>query len=290
MNGVVDRPAGLPDSAGDLWERGVPDTSVHPGDLWVLSWDGQAVGHAVISAVKTGFVLVWPVTLPGEPAFAPGLTISQSPLGVPLTAWPTRETGIGLFLLDRSLGQLLDRDRLIAISDAFDEGRDPGYPFARGSAADDQNRSADATMIEHWRDLCFNLGAVPEGQFLDSEKVKAHGGSSKNAAQTLHLSVEALRDIWLGLEPASDEQVAALAASLGVRPSDITAPDPWEETLEALSSPAYKQDLKARLSALGTTEERLRLVVRTEFALAARDDKDSLTEQKMRDAIWRAGE
>lgn len=290
MKNLVDRPAGLPDSAGSLWEHGLPDTTVNPGELWVLSWDGHTVGQAVISAVKADFVLVWPVSLPNEPAFAPGITIPRSPLGVSVTAWPTRETGIGLYLLDRKLGQLLNRDRVLAIADALEVGQDPGYPFARGSAADDQNRAADAALIEHWHDLCFNLGAVPDGQFLDSGKIRAHGGSSKDAAQTLHLSVEGIRDIWLGLEPATDEQTTALAASLGVRPSDITAPDPWGETLSALSKPAYKQDLKTRLAALETSEEHLRLEVRTEFALAARDDKDSLTEQKMRDAIWRAGE
>lgn len=145
-------------------------------------------------------------------------------------------------------------------------------------------------MIERWRDLCFNLGAVPDGQFLDSEKIKAHGGRSTSAGEVLGLSVEDLRGIWVGLEPASETQVAALAGSLGVHPSDITSADPWAGTLEMMASPDYKRDLKSRFSSMGTTEENLRLIVRSEFALAARDDNDSRSEQKMRDAIQRAGQ
>lgn len=131
MNGLMEYPTGLSGPSADLWERGLADTALRPGDLWVLSWDGRTVGHAVISAVKDGYVLVWPVTLPGEPAFAPGLTISPSPLGEPVVVWPTRETGIGLYLLDRSLGRLLDQQRLREISDALDAGVDPGRPSLR---------------------------------------------------------------------------------------------------------------------------------------------------------------
>lgn len=289
MNALVDHPAGLSGPATDLWERGLPDTALRPGDLWVLSWDGHTVGHAVISAVKNGFVLVWPVSLPDEPAFAPGLTIFPSPLDVPVTVWATRETGIGLFLLDRSLGRLLDQQQIYAISDALDAGRDPGEPFAPGSAADEQNGQSDAEMIERWRDLCFNLGAVPSGQFLDSEKIKARGGNSKSAAQVLQLTVEDLRGIWVGLEAASESQVAVLAESLRVEPSEIISTDPWAATLDMLASPDYKQEIKTLFKSMDTTEANFRLIVRSEFALAARDDKDSLNEQKMRDAIQRAG-
>lgn len=291
MDGVfIGRPDALTDLAADLWEKGLPDTTPRAGDLWVLSWDGQTVGHVVLSAVRESFALVWPVTLPGEPAFRPGLTVPYSPLGIPVTMWPTRETGIGMFLLDRSLGQLLDPGRVAAISEALDDEQDPGYAFAAGNVSDDQNAQANVAMIEHWRRQCFNEGAVFEGQFLDSEKIKAHGGSSEAAAKALYLTPQALRPLWVGLDPASDEQVAVLAGSLGVEPSDITSADPWGETLETLARPAYKQDLKNGFEARGMTEGDLRLAVRSEYVLAARDDRAALNDQKLRDAIRRVGE
>ena len=46
-----------------------------------------------------------------------------------------------------------------------------------GEDADDENhRDADTSMIEHWCALCFHLGALPHGHFLNSQKIKVHGG------------------------------------------------------------------------------------------------------------------
>lgn len=151
--------------------NGAQSEQVRAGDLWVLSWDGEVVGLAAIAAAKHGFVLAWPVTLPGEVSFAPGLVVENSPLGVPVTLWPTRETGIGDHLLDRSLGQLLLPDRIRPISFALDDSDDPGLAFAPGSARDSDNTEADRLMVDHWTELCFNAGGAEEGSFLDSAKV-----------------------------------------------------------------------------------------------------------------------
>jgi len=203
-----DRPAGIPASAHQLWDNGAQSEQVRAGDLWVLSWDGEVVGLAAIAAAKHGFVLAWPVTLPGEVSFAPGLVVENSPLGVPVTLWPTRETGIGDHLLDRSLGQLLLPDRIRPISFALDDSDDPGLAFAPGSARDSDNTEADRLMVDHWTELCFNAGGA--------EEVRQAGGSSRIVSEVLGLALPELRALMDGIVPISDEQTTRLGQRRGL--------------------------------------------------------------------------
>jgi len=284
-----DRPAGIPASAHGLWDRGAQTQQVRPGDLWVLTWDGVVVGLAMIAAAKNGFVLAWPVTLPGEVAFSPGLVVEDSPVGVPVTVWPTRETGIGNHLLDRSLGRLLSPDRIPPISFALDDGEDPGLVFASGSARDAANLDADRLMVDHWTELCFNTGGAEEGPFLDSEKVKQAGGNSRIVGEVLGLALPELRSLMDGVEPISARQLTAVAERLGVDGDSIVGADPLAGVLIDIAQPSYKRDIVARTEATGIGEADIRRSTRREFALAARNDSDALRETKLRDAITRAG-
>lgn len=283
------RPAGVPASAYQLWDRGAQRELVRAGDLWVLSWDGEDVGLAVIAAAKYGFVLAWPVTLPGEVSFAPGLVVEDSPLGVPVTLWPTRETGLGNHLLDRSLGQLLPPDRILPLSFAIDDGDDPGLPFALGSATDAATNRADRLMVEHWTELCFNTGGAEAGAYLDSEKVQEAGGNSRIVGEVLGLSLPELRSLMTGVVPVTAEQLAAVAERLGVDGESLVGDDPLADVVIDIASPRYKQDIVARTEETGLAEADIRRLVRREFPLAARDDGDALRETKLRDAIRRAG-
>ncbi|SEH79486.1 hypothetical protein SAMN04489835_4217 [Mycolicibacterium rutilum] len=284
-----DRPAGLPVSAYQLWDRGAQSKQVRAGDLWILSWDGDDVGLAMIAAAKLGFVLAWPVTLPGEVSFAPGLVVEDSPLGVPVTLWPTRETGLGGHLLDRSLGQLLPPARILPLSSAMDDGDDPGFAFAPGSASDAANNGADRLMVDHWTELCFNTGGAEEGAFLDSEKVQQAGGNSRIVGEVLGLALPELRSLMTGVVPVTAEQLAAVAERLGVEAESLVGEDPLADVVIDIASPRYKQDIVARTEETGLAEADIRRLVRREFPLAARDDGDALRETKLRDAIRRAG-
>jgi hypothetical protein len=105
----------------DLWLHGVAGDPV-VGDLWLLSWDGKALGLAVISGVADGYVLVWPVALPSDVVFRPAVEVPQSPLGVPVAIWPTRETGVGNHVLHRRFGALLSEEVMAAVAEAVGEG------------------------------------------------------------------------------------------------------------------------------------------------------------------------
>ncbi|WP_222622184.1 hypothetical protein [Mycolicibacterium fluoranthenivorans] len=265
------------------------DTQVRAGDLWILSWDGEFVGLALIAAAKDEYVLAWPVTLPDEVSFAPGLIIEESPLGVPVTLWATRETGIGNYLLDRNLGQLLPPDRIRPLSFALDDDDDPGLPFAAGSARDSENADADRLMIEHWTELCFNTGGAEEGLFLDSAKVQHAGGTSRLIAQVLGLGLPELRSVMIGVVPINAEQLAAVGELLGVEGESLAGADPLADVVIDIARPRYKHLIVERTLETGHPEADIRRFARREYALAARNDGDALRETKLRDAISRAG-
>ncbi len=132
--------------------------NVEPGSLWVLSWDATYLALALVAAARSGYVLAWPVSAPGEAVFSPALRVGAWPSGAPMYAWPTRETGIGLHLLHRRIATGLPADSIRHIARALDDGVDPGLPFAAGRASDAGNRQADVEMIDHWATLCYRSG------------------------------------------------------------------------------------------------------------------------------------
>lgn len=288
---VGDRPSGLPESAYQLWDDGVGTDRPQLGDLWVLSWDAGVVGLALIAAVREDFVLAWPVTLPGEASFAPGRTIYPSPLGVPVTLWPTRETGIGTHLLDRSLGRLLEAEVVRAVMLALDDDSEPQLPSASGSARDAQNMGADRALIKYWTELCFHAGGVEIEMLLDSAQVRAAGGSSKSTASILELAPQQLRPIWDGVSSITADQLVTLAESLEVDEAALLRPDPLAGVVTRLASPLFKSAIKDRVATTGWSEAAVRTAVRTEYTLAARDDAatTNVIDRKLFDAISRVG-
>jgi hypothetical protein len=268
--------------------EGVPDRDVQAGDLWLLSWNGDYQGLAFIAAAKAGYVLAWPVTPADEPSFSPGLMLSDSPLGSAVTLWPTRETGIGWHLLDRSLGRLLDPPRIQAIAWAVDDGLDPGLPVASGSALDPANKRDDEAMIEHWTHLCFHVWPPSTYHYLDQGKVLAAGGSSRLAASIFGLEPQILKGLWTGVKPVTDEQLRLLSAALKVESDDLLGVDPLQEVVDRLGHPLFKQPILSAARQSGLTEGRTRDAARSEYGLAARDDSSIVSDVRLLDAIKRA--
>ncbi len=120
--------------SADLWRRGaVADVVV--GDLWLLSWNAEALALGVISGVGDGYVLVWPVTLPHEAASRPAVCVRNSPLGVSVFVWASRETGVGLHMLHRRYGKLLEETVMAEVAEAMEEGIQGPLPYAPTSPA-----------------------------------------------------------------------------------------------------------------------------------------------------------
>jgi transcriptional regulator with XRE-family HTH domain len=261
---------------------------VAAGDLWVMSWDGTYQGLVCVAAVKQGYILGWPVTLPGEPAFAPAVVVDNTPVGGPLFLWPTRETGLGTHLLHRPLGRLIDPRNIQRIAWAMEDGEDPGLAFARGFAADESNAAADEAMVERWAALCFHIWPETSPLYLSETRIKRAGGNAARAAACLNLTHVALRPLWTGVRPASEAQLAALANDLGVDASTLLAGDPMKEAVDRLASPVFKEPLLWLASSAGISEGDARDRARGQYALAARDDSLALDDNRLLDAIKRA--
>lgn len=238
VSNLIDLPELIADQNWDE-SPNAADLEVKPGDLWIMSWDGTYRGLVCVAAVKQGYILGWPVTLPDEPAFAPALVVYNTPLVAPLFVWPTRETGLGLHLLHRPLGRLVDPRNIQQIAWSLEDGEYPGMPFARGSATESTNIEADEAMVMYWEALCFHTWLESTPLYLSEKSIKVAGGTAARVAACLDLTPIELRPIWTGTQPASEDQVTALADDLGVDASSLLAGDPMHEAVSRLSSPIF---------------------------------------------------
>lgn len=263
-----------------------PDASKpHCGDLWTLTWDGSTLAHVMVSAVKPDHVLAWPVTMPGQASFRPGI-ILDSPLGCQVTAWPTRETGIGNHLLGQRLGGLLPAATVRSISWALDEDEDPEeVQWAEDWGSEDDEEAFAA----HWTELCFHTGRTDDDEcFLSETKARAVGGRATVLATVLALDPEETRSAWLGERPLTPEQVLALAKALDAEPAELLGPDPAYGLWLRLAEPIFKKRVVETATEAGLTETQVRLFAsRDAYVLAARDDGSARTQQKLLDALRR---
>ena len=89
------------------------------------------------------------------------------------------------------------------------------------------------------------------------------------------------------MRPATDKQVRLLAEALKVERDDLLGPDPLQECFDRPSHPLFKQPILSAASQSGLTEGQTRDAVRSEYALAARDDSSAVSEARLLDAIQR---
>jgi hypothetical protein len=169
----------------------------------------------------------------------------------------------------------------------MEDGESPGLPMVNGSALDVENQHDDKAMVELWGRLCFHTWPTEPRRYLSQAKVQARGGSAGLAASVLGLKPPTLSPIWTGVQPVTDEQVHTLADALEVEPKDLLEPDPLQEVLDRLAHPLFKERLLDAASRSGLTEGSARDAVRSEYALAARDDSLTVADAKLLDAIKR---
>jgi hypothetical protein len=280
---------GLPEPLADIVHGSSPVESVdvRPGDLWSLSWDGFYLGLALVAAVKSTFVLAWPVSGNDEIVFAPALALPGRSSRFASYVWPTRETGLALDLLHCAVGPGLPADRIPAIAWALEDGTDPGLPFASGGATDPENVLADESMIDRWTALCYHAWPPEERSYFSSLAFQHLGGTARSAADALEIDATELRELWRGLTPPSEEAAARLAESVGSPLEAVLGPDPLGKVVARLANPAFKLQLLEAAASRGLSEGEVRDAVRTEYALAARDDTLAISDDRLRDAIRR---
>jgi len=261
----------------DTWVNGVPAPPA-VGDLWLLSWDGQGLGLGVIASRHDSFVLVWPVSLPGDPVSPPAVQIAQTPLGVELHAWPTRETGVNDALLHRRLGPLLDPEVMDTTADAMDDGDSPPLPFAPTPSPDlaEAAYTYSLQMVDVWERICFIQWPAPDvAETIDVDAMRTAGLAPSRVAELLGLPVEQAVAIFFGETPVTQEQArtleGAVQAAAGSLVSQAAIPD---TVVRKLIDPRRKDQVLAVGERRALTEAQARDLVASQFALAARSNAD----------------
>jgi hypothetical protein len=98
---------------------------------------------------------------------------------------------------------------------------------------------------------------------------------------------QTLRGLWTGVVAVTGEQVQLLAEALQVEPDDLLGPDPLQAALDRMAHPLFKQPILRAAHQSGLPEGQTRDAVRSEYALAARDDSSTISDTRLLDAIKR---
>jgi hypothetical protein len=280
---LTEAPPGI--ALPEIWTRGEPGR-IAVGDLWLLSWDGVGMGLGVVSVRLPGYVLAWPVTLSTEPSHAPAIGIGLSPLGVPVSVWPTRETGVGDALLHRRFGRLLVPQLMAAIADAIDEGDQPPLPFQPASPDPTAQRAQDDDMIDQWEAICLTQWPGPSTSTLrlDRDAASVHRLTPGRLSELLDIDTNRAVALQLGEIPLEPGQAETIATELGVAEADLMTPT-REAASTALVDPVWKDDILELIARRRISEAAARDLVANEFALAARSSGSS--ESRLRAAFAR---
>lgn len=278
-------PQGVTDESH--WLNGDPGP-VAIGDLWLLSWDGDGLGLAMISGIADDHVLVWPVTLPAEGAFRPAIELSTSSLGTALFVWPSRETGVGLHLLHRRFGAELSQRMMALMLEAVEAGKESPLPYAPLRSDDSATRDQDELMVDRWEDICFNVWPVPvAGEApLNRDVLRGTGITVADLAAALQLAPPVAAQLFQGEATPSGEQIEVLTERFGLAPSELLEPLVDESVVELLS-PVWKDDVLAVARRLEVGEAVARQRVREEYALAARAAGPAARQDRMAAAVQR---
>ena len=269
----------------ELWRQSeVADAAI--GDLWLLSWNAEALALGVIAGVGDGYVLVWPVTLQTDAAFRPAVQVRRSPLGIPVFMWASRETGVGLHMLHRRYGPLLPESVMAEVAEAMEEDADGPLPYAPPTLHPGDETSDDDTMVDQWESICLNVWprSRPDWAPLNRDVLRSLGVRPSDLAGALGIGASEAVALFNGEQSPDDAQLAALESHLGTPQSRLL--DPLvDESARELLSPVWKDDVLKIAEHLSDDEGAARDIVRQEYAYAPRSTGSS--SDRMREAIQR---
>lgn len=284
---LTEAPSVLPHNGRDRWLAENP-TDLKVGDLWLLSWSRHALALVVITAVIDDYVLACPVTMPADPAFAPAVVREDTPLGVPLTIWPSAETGLGRHLLRRNLGPLLS-DRTVTLLRRYaEDGGESPLPVAAGEYDDEGNLEYLRGLLELMQGLCFHEWPTNTSgdAVLDPTVIEQQDASIDFLARTLGASVPRARQLLLQQTPPTEAEVAALAEAWDLAPAVFLVPA-RDDAARTLIEPEFKPLLDSVMERRGCDEVTARRLSKEQYVLAARAERTGDRAARMREAINR---
>lgn len=284
---LTDAPVVLPVEARTRWLND-DHADLNVGDLWLLSWNLNALALVVVTKVIDDYVLGCPVTLPNEPSFAPAVVREETPLGVPLTVWPRAETGLGKHLLRRNLGRLLSETTVQLLRRYAEDGGEPPLPIAEGDYHAEGNSDYLRELLASMQALCFHQWPTDavDNAVLSTQVVAREGTSISFMMETLGIGVPRARQLLLRSATPTESEVAALTKAWGLEPADILSA-PADDAARVLIEPGFKSLLDQVMAEKGCDEVTARHLSQQEYTLAARTAQTGDRYARMRAAIDR---
>ncbi len=262
---LTEPPSALNVAAAERWTT-EPDVDPAPGQLWLMSWNGAEPVAALLTAVRSDYVLAMPVTFePGEASSSEAIT-DAARLGTPLVVWYRLETGLGSFLLHRFIGEAASNDDVLALRRGhrgaavtrYDAGSNPETPTLR-------------QLVNTFARLCHvEWPSETEGDVVvDSGTLAAAGITPRTFAARTGLPVATALALWTNEMTLTPEQAQAVTAAFAdIVDNPTTAPHDW--IIKSLADPRIKDGILAVAAHTDTGERAARDLVRSTFALAAR--------------------
>jgi hypothetical protein len=267
-------PAQLEATARQVWLHGEAGDPAC-GDLWLLSWNGQALSLAVVGSVYPEFVRAWPVTLQPPDLDNVAVELQSRHFKAPLTLWPYAETGLGMHLLHRKIDSVLS-PRQVQLLRRFAYENGPA-PLPLINANEQGPPAADREeIIQLFRQLCFIEWPEkrPGEAVLAREALAAKGRTAEDVANALELEVAESLALWTG-KKAVDEHSTERLCSLLQLPFEEIFKSPDGPEVRELQRPEHKDALRRLAGLRRSTESQSRNAAREEFALAARSTGSS---------------
>lgn len=284
---LTEAPDVLPAEARTRWLTDEA-TDLKVGDLWLLSWDRNALSLVVITKAIDDYVLACPVTLPSEPSFRPAVIREHTPLGVPLTIWPGVETGLGRHLLRRNLGNLLSERTATLLRRYAEDGEESPLPVAAGEFHDDGNAAYLRDLLGYMQGLCFHEWPTDtrEDAVLSADVIAQQDAGIGFMTATLGVPVPRARQLLRQETTPTDAEVAALSATWHLDPVAFLT-SPRDDAARTLIEPQFKPLLDQVMARRDCDEVTARRLSQRAYALAARAAQTGDRTARMRAAIER---
>jgi len=281
-------PGLLPASAAETWLRGLGGRAA-PGDLWLLSWDGQVLAVVLIARVRDGYVVAWPVDLSTDAAVSPAVRRRVPGLGIEVALWPQFATGLGAHLLHRKIATGVVSERTIDLTRLAVGGpAEMPLEYVPTVAHDEQRATITSDLSEQFQRLCFHEwpGATGADERLDPGFLERHGLDLRDLVNVLGIDTPTALDFLSQNVAPTSEQIAALSAAWGADPAEFTRRNASSAVRELLN-PQYKDYLVQVCRRRGVDETQARSLAQEQFALAARTEIGDTTSDRMRAALQR---
>ncbi|MFV8316261.1 hypothetical protein [Mycobacterium sp. 23] len=228
-------------------EAAKADTSMPSvGDLWMVAWDGEELGLALIAAVRQGYVLIWPVTDVHLAASAPCFRLQVDGLAADFNVWPEAEAGVSNALLSHRIRPMTISDKVIrGLHTAIrGEGDIPSGVELVGARDDATSEDALATVCDFvvaLSDIEWTEPRIGRSPFSPDALVE-QGITMREIATQTSVAPASARALFDGKRVVPADLVLAIARRHDVAPGSLIGPLAGIE-VAAIDHPRHKAQI-----------------------------------------------